>query len=403
MRLRSLHEDRSQDILRRLRASLQRLVGRPEDIDGLPFDQWAESLRQASKVCGMQTINVFINTLESLSPSRQSKMEKTISAEISDFSKAILLNKSFIQRFPTFFINAIRDYGTIDDVMADQIKENIEKYGIPDDGYNEWHQILAFPDGSAWFDLRTNECEDESTAMKHCGEANGRETLLSYRTSNGSVKFLNGDEWTLWRPHVTAVMNRKTRYLTQIKGRANRIPDPKYFPYIVKLLESNYVRGIDTVNTPVNGDFTLDLLDPKDRERLLKKKEALGNIITPDEARHYFNNVTYGWKASKDPQFYIGEVDPYDLVHDVMGNWNEKHFNTVAGHVNIPDVKDIRMKRSGVVEFKVTAEILSDLIKNKKQAGEYSDVFYRKYIDRALREKAKELIRSGALPEPERW
>lgn len=406
MRLRALHENRSQDILRGLMSCHPGWAQGGRDGD-IPFNKWAKSLHEASKICDMRTIRAFLTWLEDMiegySPAKAGRRASEL---IDDFSKAVQINQSFLRRFPMFLINALDDYGTMDQVMEDEIgdDENIAKYGIPDDGYKKWRKILTFPDGSAWFDLRTSECDDEATMMKHCGTASyDNETLLSYRTLGETFRFTDGSKWVLWHPHVTAVMNKKTRYLTQIKGRANRVPDPKYFPYIVKLLESNYVQGIDTINSPVEkGDFTLDLLDPKDRARLLKKKEGLANNLTPDEARRYFDDNTWGWTTSSDPKFYSGEADPHQLIDDEY-NWNKRHFDTIVRHVNIHGVRNIRLKQDGDVGFEVATDILSDLIRNRKKAGEYSDIFFSHYIEPLLKKKARELIRSGVLPKPKRW
>lgn len=83
--------------------------------------------------------------------------------------------------------------------------------------------LIEFDDGSYWIDLQTTYSKEESEAMGHCGNTNDGSTLLSYRDRNKS-------------PHITVAYDDNDGAIYQMKGRQNKKPVEKYFPYIYRLL-----------------------------------------------------------------------------------------------------------------------------------------------------------------------
>jgi len=83
--------------------------------------------------------------------------------------------------------------------------------------------IIEFDDGYYWIDLQTTYSKAEADAMGHCGNTNDGDTLLSLRDANKS-------------PHVTVAYDSKDGAIYQMKGRNNKKPIAKYYPYIYRLL-----------------------------------------------------------------------------------------------------------------------------------------------------------------------
>lgn len=83
--------------------------------------------------------------------------------------------------------------------------------------------IIEFEDGYYWIDLKTTYSKDEANAMGHCGNTNDGDTLLSLRDKNKS-------------PHVTVAWHSEEKAIFQMKGRQNKKPVEKYYPYIYRFL-----------------------------------------------------------------------------------------------------------------------------------------------------------------------
>jgi hypothetical protein len=95
--------------------------------------------------------------------------------------------------------------------------------------------FIEFPNKWKWVLKRNHACSFESQAMGHCGTAQDHEFLLSLREPGKP-----GQE----TPHVTVAWEEKTGLISQIKGRENARPVPKYHPYVLKLLQDPRVTGI---------------------------------------------------------------------------------------------------------------------------------------------------------------
>ena len=82
--------------------------------------------------------------------------------------------------------------------------------------------LIEFDDDFYWIDLETKSSRAEADAMGHCGTTNQGDTLLSLRDKNKS-------------PHVTVAYDNDG-VIYQMKGRNNKKPIEKYYPYIYRLL-----------------------------------------------------------------------------------------------------------------------------------------------------------------------
>lgn len=82
--------------------------------------------------------------------------------------------------------------------------------------------LIEFDDDFYWIDLQTKSSRAEADAMGHCGTTQEGDTLLSLRDKNKS-------------PHVTVAYDNDG-VIYQMKGRNNKKPIEKYYPYIYRLL-----------------------------------------------------------------------------------------------------------------------------------------------------------------------
>lgn len=128
---------------------------------------------------------------------------------------------------------------------------------------NEETHLITFPDGMVWVMLDKGGCSLEAKAMGHCGNGSGQagQNLISLRKLHPSGKY--------WIPHLTFI-REKNGYLGEMKGRANQKPIDKYHPYIVELLKSDHIHGIDGGGYAPEKNF--DLVDlPEHQARELAK------------------------------------------------------------------------------------------------------------------------------------
>jgi len=129
----------------------------------------------------------------------------------------------------------------------------------------------------AWVKLDREYCETEGKALEHCGNMGTPEEgdrILSFRTKVDDKK---------QKPHLTFILD-KNNYLGQMKGRRNQKPDDKYHPYIIDLLQKDFVKGIKGGGYLSQNNFSLSDLDEEQRKALISEKPTL---ITPEEAYRY--------------------------------------------------------------------------------------------------------------------
>ena len=128
--------------------------------------------------------------------------------------------------------------------------------------------ILTYNNGQqAWVNLNRAYCDAEGGAMGHCGNT------ASYRPDDRILSFrtIKDDQH---KPHLTFILDGDGM-LGEMKGRANRKPDPKYHPYIVDLLKQDFVKGIKGGGYAPEQNFQLSDLDENTRKNLTKLKPEL--------------------------------------------------------------------------------------------------------------------------------
>ena len=190
--------------------------------------------------------------------------------------------------------------------MADMLHQTEQEWAAkrrpwikPSDYGHQEDVLLSYNNGEqAWINLNRESCRIEGDAMGHCGNtANPRpgERILSFRT-------IKGDEQ---KPHLTFILDANGM-LGEMKGRANRKPDPKYHPYIIDLLKQDFVKGIKGGGYAPEENFELDDLTENQMAGLLSVKPQLGGAI-------------YMWVANnKQYNPEIGQVIK-DVIEDTLG------------------------------------------------------------------------------------
>ena len=144
-------------------------------------------------------------------------------------------------------------------------KQSQEIEPKPDD------QIVIDYGKYAWVKLDREYCEAEGRAMEHCGNTGtpqAGDRILSFRTKIGDKK---------QKPHLTFILD-KDGFLGEMKGRRNQKPSEKYHPYIIDLLQKDFVKGIKSGGYMAQNNFSLrDLKTEEQREQLIKQKPGLGS------------------------------------------------------------------------------------------------------------------------------
>jgi hypothetical protein len=143
-------------------------------------------------------------------------------------------------------------------------------------------------------------CDAEGKAMEHCGNMGTPEEgdrILSFRSKVGETK---------QKPHLTFILD-KNGYLGEMKGRGNDKPSEKYHPYIIDLLQKDFVKGIKGGGYLPQNNFSLSDLDDEQRKALIEQKPQLGtsyDILKAD--------------GSPSERFYEkleAELDAYDVFY----------------------------------------------------------------------------------------
>lgn len=143
-------------------------------------------------------------------------------------------------------------------------KQSQEIEPEPDD------QIIIDYGKYAWVKLDREYCETEGRAMEHCGNTGtpqAGDRILSFRTKIDDKK---------QKPHLTFILD-KDGFLGEMKGRRNQKPSEKYHPYIIDLLQKDFVKGIKSGGYMAQNNFSLRDLDTEQREQLIKQKPGLGS------------------------------------------------------------------------------------------------------------------------------
>jgi hypothetical protein len=136
------------------------------------------------------------------------------------------------------------------------------------------HELIRFPNGLAWFDLKRPTDEQEGRAMGHGGNSHrhgSTDTILSLRhvIDHGNTR--------LHKPVLTFVLDEHG-LLGEMKGKFNGKPERQYHNEIVALLQSPIVHGIKGGGYKAENNFRVEDLDEETRGGLIDAKPELGGL-----------------------------------------------------------------------------------------------------------------------------
>jgi len=157
----------------------------------------------------------------------------------------------------------------------------------------------------AWVKLDREYCEIEGKAMGHCGNMGdplGGDRILSFRSKIGETK---------QKPHLTFILDQ-SGYLGEMKGRGNDKPSEKYHPYIIDLLQKDFVKGIKGGGYLPENNFEMEDLDDDVAEKLIDAKPALGGLSTIFGKQGMSEEVIDAFES----QLRSSELDYEDIVKD---------------------------------------------------------------------------------------
>lgn len=207
--------------------------------------------------------------------------------------------------------------------------------------------LIDLGGGWAWWFLNRSSCSDEANAMGHCGNGGSTddtERILSLRkeTSNGQ-----------WTPHLTFILDERG-YLGEMKGRGNSKPNPKYYPYIVKLLENPIIKGIKGGGFLSENNFNLNDLPEETREKLYKNqpnlmpvmeyynKFGLDKTLTQRIIDYFYGRTYHNWnmdpivRFSNTDYFFVAEAKDVLNLTSKWGNRNAYILTRWCLYRNIP-------------------------------------------------------------------
>jgi hypothetical protein len=162
--------------------------------------------------------------------------------------------------------NLFETFRKLEQDMKDKLSEDDRKLE-PQEGDE---LVLDCGGGWAWWQLSRAFCTAEAKAMGHCGNEGSQdpnERILSLRQ-----KEMRGGK-TYYVPYLTFIIN--DGWLGEMKGRNNDKPVARYFPYIVKLLESDLVTGINGGGYLPEHNFDITDLPEATQKKLYDKKSGL--------------------------------------------------------------------------------------------------------------------------------
>lgn len=218
------------------------------------------------KMFNLKSLHIGINGLANFILNRWSEWGAFLSAKINDRQFLSKLNNADYTQYKVY--NDVQNWH--DEIAATRGEgEGSREYSVlmylDDVGMKGWY----------WAHLYKPSCSDEARAMGHCGnvgQEKAGDNILSLRDPKNY-------------PHLTFIINNGV--LGEMKGKGNSKPSKKYFPAIIKLLQSPIVKRIEGGGYNPQGNFQFSDLDEKIQEKILKEKPG----IVPDLVR---NSATSG-------------------------------------------------------------------------------------------------------------
>lgn len=177
------------------------------------------------------------------------------------------------------------------------------------------NEIITFPDGFRWLRLDRRECRQEGDAGGHCGNTvnpKPGDNILSLRDKDNRV-------------YLTFVINNG--FLIEMKANGNKKPAPELHPYIIRLLEEPFVKGLGKGRYLPEGDFAVSDLDYENLVKLAEKR--------PDIAKASRFDITIIKNRNNIPRFLSRLQEKYKLPRMFDYDFNKKAF-LVSGSEQLP-------------------------------------------------------------------
>jgi len=138
-------------------------------------------------------------------------------------------------------------------------------------------EFIKFDNDMAWYNLHRPYCQQEGSAMGHCGNKAAfsySDTVLSLRETKKEKNNI-----ILSKPHLTFIL-KNGEFLGEMKGRANSKPQEKYHPYIMDLLlykkNGRYlVSGIEGGGYAPDRNFDLEDLSDQFLQQIADERPTL--------------------------------------------------------------------------------------------------------------------------------
>lgn len=151
----------------------------------------------------------------------------------------------------------LEEFSRLEKLAHDQAGERFCSDGNP---------FIEFSDGWKWFEVNNGYSRQEALAMRHCGNGLGQNGDFLYSLREPLYFKKN----KLWKPHLTFIVNRG--FIGESKGYANQKPNPKYHPYIERLLCDESILGIHGGGYLPKSNFNFFDLSNHSQENVLRKK-----------------------------------------------------------------------------------------------------------------------------------
>lgn len=229
-------------------------------------------------------------------------------------------------------------------------------------------KILEFGKDKAWFNLHKSYCNKEGAAMGHCGNDYGnmrsKDEIISFRTLESTE---NGVEH--WKPHLTFVFDTSNGMMGEMKGLRNSKPTEAYHPYIVALLNQDWVKGIvkRAHQHAKSNDFYISDLP---------KEQALAMVEKKPELATYKDRRILGLEADMSSmeldkvnedleEWNIDPIEGHDGDDFILVSYEDKKsaYEALSGE-SWPDLSDVPDIKNFDNAYKDIYDELSDEVKN---------------------------------------
>lgn len=145
-------------------------------------------------------------------------------------------------------------------------------------------------DKMAWVNLNRSACGLEGDSMGHCGN-NPRSSEDDIMYSLSTIKKRH-DGVTFRKPHVTAVIE-DDGYWSEIKGRGNDKPHPKYGKFLVDIMIMDGVAGMKAPNWEPEGNWNWEDFDEDQQAYIIQQNPDFEVTGDKSPARAFIQGGDY--------------------------------------------------------------------------------------------------------------